>query len=290
MRALYRRIIDHMFLLAFPIASLMLAGCDVGNLVDNGDASGNATAAEAFSFELQVAQQDRIELRGVNGNVELAGVSEAQTVHIWGERRVTSRSTADAHAYLSHLQARVTDGNAAVLVETVQPDDNHGRQLQVDYHLRVPYSWHAEIHNTNGNVTIDSLGQAVAIFLINGNVLAQKIASSVSASSTNGNAMLNEIHGSAHVALMNGNVDATIFMPPRAACNLNTINGTIALQIPRATSAEFSASLSNGTIGLIDLMLQSVDSSPTSTRGRLGDGSGRISLKTVNGDIRVRGF
>jgi hypothetical protein len=82
----------------------MLSGCDVGHLVDEGGAGGNATASESFSFEVQVARQNRLTLRGLNGNIDLAGVPEAQAVQIWGERRVTSRSTADARAYLNNLQ------------------------------------------------------------------------------------------------------------------------------------------------------------------------------------------
>lgn len=283
--------ITHRTLLPFAaVLAITLAGCDAGNIFDNNDASGNATASETFSFELQVERQNRIELRGVNGNVELVGVPNAQTVQIWGERRVTSRSSADARAYLNNLQARVTDGNDEVLVETVQPDDNHGRQLQIDYHLRVPYTWLTAIHNTNGNVIIDSLGQTVAISLTNGNVLAQEINGDVSASLINGNVVLNEINGSASALLTNGSINATIILPPRAGCHLNTVNGTITLQIPRDTSAEFTASVANGTISLADLMLQTSVTSPTSTRGRLGEGAGTITLKTVNGDIRVKGF
>jgi DUF4097 and DUF4098 domain-containing protein YvlB len=272
------------------VLAITLAGCEAGNIFDYNDASGNATASETFSFELQVQRQNRIELRSVNGNVELVGVPNAQTVQIWGERRVTSRSSADARSYLNNLQARVTDGNDEVLVETVQPDENHGRQLQIDYHLRVPYTWLTAIYNTNGNVIIDSLGQTVAISLTNGNVLAQEINGDVSASLINGNVVLNEINGSANAFLTNGHINATIILPPRAGCHLNTVNGTITLQIPRDTSAEFTASVANGTISLSDLMLQTSVTSPTSTRGRLGEGSGTITLKTVNGDIRVKGF
>jgi hypothetical protein len=267
-----------------------MAGCDVGNIIDNGDASGNAKSSESFSFELQVVGQKRLELRGLNGNVELVGVPEAATVQIWGERSVTSKSTADAQDYLSNLQVRVVDGNDAVLVETVQPDDNRGRGLQVDYHLRVPYSWQAALHNANGNIVVDSLGQAVTVVLTNGNVIAQAITGNVSAGLTNGNVVLQDVSGSVDVGLTNGNVSARVIMPARAACNVNTVNGIIDLQIPRTTSAEFSASLANGTISLSDLTLQNASSSPTWVRGKLGEGSGKISLKTVNGDIHVRGF
>ena len=201
-----------------------------------------------------------------------------------------SRSQADARAYLSNLQVRVEDGNGGILTETVQPEENYGRQLEVDYHLRVPDSWQAVIHNTNGNVAVDSLGEALTILLVNGNVRAQRIAGNVSASLTNGNVVLGEIRGSANIGLVNGNIAATVVMPQRGACSMNVANGTIALQIPRSTSAEFTASLTHGTISVNDLALQGTASSPTSMRGRLGDGAGRISLKTVNGDIHVRGF
>ena len=91
-------------------------------------------------------------------------------------------------------------------------------------------------------------------------------------------------------AVVNGNINARVLLPPQGTCSLNTVNGGIDLQIPRDTSAEFSASLANGTISLTDLVLQNAVSSRTSMRGKLGEGAGRITLQTVNGDIRARGF
>ncbi len=278
-------------LLLLAVACMaILSGCDASSIIGEDDASGNAAASETFSFELQVAQQNRLELRGINGNIDLAGVAGAQAVEIWGERRVTSRSTADARAYLNNLQVRVVDGNNEILVETVQPENNHGRELQVNYHLRVPLDWQAAVQNINGNIVLDSLAQSVSAVLTNGNIIAQDIAGNFAGSLTNGNVVLHEVTGSAGVALVNGNISAKVSLPPRATCEMNTVNGVIDLQIPHSTSAEFSATLANGTINLIDLILQNSSSSRTSVSGKLGDGAGRIWLKTVNGDIRVRGF
>lgn len=276
--------------LAIGLGILALAGCDAGDIIDDDHAGGNGRAAEEFFFALQVRQQNRIELHGINGNVELAGVPNAEMVEIWGERRVTSKSSADARSYLANLQVRVADSDEKVFVETVQPEENEGRELEIDYHIRVPHSWGAALHNVNGNIVVDSLGQALAVVLTNGNIIARAITGNVSSTLTNGNVVLNGVQGGAEVALTNGTVSARVVLPLRAACNVNTVNGAIDLQIPRSTSAEFSASLCNGTISMTDLILHNASSSRTSMRGRLGEGAGEIALQTVTGDIQVRGF
>lgn len=261
--------------------------CDIHHGIDAG---GDATATESFSFQVNIASQTQFRLEGVNGPVDVVGVPGATTVEVWGKRRVTSESEEDARDYLRHLEVRVSDSNDEILVQTIQPQNTHGRNLEVVYHVRMPGNWRAIVKNTNGNVLLDSLQNQTSVNITNGNIELHEIAGAVKAELTNGNMALTGVRGSVRAELINGNVFVETVLPRNGSCELKTVNGTLGLQIPKATSAEFAADVSNGTINLVGLTLQATTSSPKALHGRLGSGEGSIKLNTVNGNIQVAGY
>ena len=86
------------------------------------------------------------------------------------------------------------------------------------------------------------------------------------------------------------NVNYTISVPSQLNIVVDNVNGSIVLDIPQNTSADFSASLVNGSISLQNLTLHNRVATSKSLQGRLGDGQGMISLRTTNGNIEVLGF
>jgi len=85
-------------------------------------------------------------------------------------------------------------------------------------------------------------------------------------------------------------VNYTITVPSHLNLVVNNVNGSIALDIPQSTSAEFFASLVIGSISLQNLTLYNRVATSKSLQGRLGEGEGTITLKTTNGNIDVSGF
>lgn len=268
---------------------LAFAACDFHNIADP-DAGGNDTAKEPFFFEVQANPTRQFRLEGKNGAVTVVGVLGAQSVRIAGERIVRSRSTADARDYLREVDVRVSTSNTELLVETVQPENTHGRNVEVNYEIRVPADWRVEVHNANGLATVDSLRNRVALELANGQALVRDVNGAIVITVTNGNVLLQRVFGSAEVKAVNGNVEAEVVLPLFGTCELSSVNGNIDLAIPKNTSALFSAEVTNGAIAVIDLGLQNPVSSRTSVRGQLGRGEGKVALATVNGTIRAAGF
>ena len=288
-------------LLKTPLLILTCLGafsaCGVSGIfdgLDDDDASGTASVGQAFSFTLEVVSQSRIDLRGINGPIDIVGVPGALQAEIWGERRVTSRTPEDARNYLRYLEVQVSAGVASnvISVKTVQPSETHGRTLEVTYHLRLPSRLEAIISNVNGNVLVDSLAAPVSVAAVNANVRVSESSGNATVSVTNGNVSLaNLTHStSTQVSVVNGSILAGLALPPRAACVLQTVNGPINLHIPQNTSAAFSAEVANGTISLTQLDLQDAMTTVKTVRGRLGSGEGQITLKTVNGSIYAAGF
>jgi DUF4097 and DUF4098 domain-containing protein YvlB len=160
----------------------------------------------------------------------------------------------DAQAALRQLEVNVVELATEVFVETVQPQDSQGRNYAVDYIVTLPRNFEVSITNINGDVVV------------------------------------REMLASTYVDLTNGEIDGKVDLPQDGTIDLSTANGRIALDIPHNTSSELSANVANGRIELSNLTLLSEDRTPTSLQGRLGDGRGVITLRTVNGDIAVRGY
>jgi len=232
----------------------------------------NFVAEESFSFGVEVTDHTRLRLEGINGNVSITALTEADSVIITGEKRVGSESMQDAEAHLQELEVSVREVAAEVYVKTNQPDQTYGRSYVVDYNIALPKELDVVVINVNGAVNVDSVNNYVSVVNVNGQV------------------NLDEIIGSASVSLVNGQIMAEVTPPKGGIISMSTVNGGIDLDIPQYTSAQFSATVVNGTIAISNLVLIGMVSTPTSLTGTLGTGEGTIVLTTVNGSISVSGF
>jgi len=235
---------------------ILLAACgDSGTPTSPGPVRRNTNfrAVEAFAFTLDGTTRRLVRLDGINGSVRVSGGPAGSAVSIAGEREVRSDSQQDAQAALAQLQVDVQDAGSDIVVRTRQPQDPEGRSYVVTYVLTVPATLELQILNVNGS--LDLVG-------MNGDVSA---------------------------SVTNGRVEASVRVRPGGALRLTTINGEIALHLPRDTSAVFSAQVANGSITLTNLVLQNEVRTGTSLRGTLGVGDGTVSLQTTNGAIRVDG-
>ena len=62
-----------------------------------------------------------------------------------------------------------------IVVETRQPDETHGRNYIVNYHLRVPRSWLVYAENINGNTTVETFDNAVEVGVSQGRILYKNL-------------------------------------------------------------------------------------------------------------------
>ncbi len=252
---------------------LVLSGCIIAD-IDGDDDFGRTdfVAHASFSFKVDITSQTRIRLEAINGNVKISGRADAASVTVSGERQVGSHSQSDAERHLDNLQVEVEDRGDEIVIRTIQPKNNQGRNYVVDYTITLPVDLEVAAGLVNGNLTVETIDNVVSVHTVNGNV------------------DLREITGSASVELINGNIDSEVFLPLEGTIVLATTNGNIALGIPLSTSAALTARVTNGAINLSNLNLQNPDLTNLSLTGTLGDGDGSIELRTVNGNIGVNGF
>jgi hypothetical protein len=247
-------------------------GTDKSSGPDEDVSNTDFVAKESFSYGEEVTDHTKLRLDGINGNVSVTGLSEADSVIITGERRVGSESMQDAEAHLQELEVSVIEVADEVYVKTTQPTQAHGRSYVVDYNINLPKDLRVLVTNVNGGVAIDSINSSLYVVNVNGQVT------------------LNQIFCNTQVSLVNGQIQAKMTLPTNGVIVMSTVNGGINLNIPQSTSAEFSASVATGTISISHLILMNLVSTPNSLTGTLGDGQGVISFSTTNGNISVSGF
>jgi hypothetical protein len=270
-------------------AALLLSSCFFTDGIV-GVRNHNYSATADFSYAIPVTSQSLLQLEGINGTVEITGVTDLDTVEIYGVRRVESDSETDAEAHLDLLLVLVADTANRVQVRTDQPGSSSGRNYIVNYHCRVPAAWDIALANTNGDVILADLGGDLVVRLTNGGVEVDSVAGDLDLAVTNGSLLLWDISGEVDAHLTNGSVIARVVLPASGMCKIGVTNGPIDLRIPDDTSATVNLTVTNGTIDVENLTLANLHVSPTSLTGRLGTGLGTIRLDTTNGVIVLRGY
>jgi len=228
---------------------------------------------ENFSFTVNLENQFRLDLRSINGPIEIIGMADSDKAEIWGERTVAASSRREALDDLDRLRVSVSTDNDEVFVETTQPGNTNGREFKVVYHVRIPATWDVFIKHVNGEIVIETINGFVDINHTNGNIIVEDLAGNLDIDLTNGQV-----------------VGKFTSLPPDGTCSVHLTNGQILLTIPKDSDAQLSASVTNGIVQVHDLTLEEMTSSNRSVTGKIGGGSANIQLRTINGNIDVRGY
>jgi hypothetical protein len=259
--------------MTFMAAGLLIFACGDDATAPGGNGGDNDfVASEPFDFQFDVTNQTRLRADAVNATFNITGVEGLNTVSITGEKSVASFSMEDAEDHLQFLTVEATDRGNEILIITDQPGNAEGRDYNVEFEIRAPAYFDANILTGNGETYVDSLDGDVSVNVANGQVI------------------LDETSGDASVNVANGTFNGHLELPFNGAVAVAVLNGSIVLAIPQSTSAEFSAVILNGSISVTDLILTDEVVTETSVTGTLGSGDGTIVLDVVNGTISVDGY
>ncbi len=229
-------------------------------------------AESTFSFTIGADDKTKLELNSINGNVSVIGVADAENVIIAGTKIVKSDDEMDAETYLKNLRVSLAESGNTLFVASEQPDDTHGRDVQINYEIQVPAAWATAIDNINGNIQLDSLDGEIL-----GNV-------------NNGNLYIGHLGSRAYLNVTNGQITGNIVLPQNGELNSKVTNGQILLNVPKTTSAQLTAKVTNGTVNVTGLSVSNMVGNQKAIQGTLGTGAGKIDLTSENGNISVVGY
>lgn len=238
-----------------------------------------AQSATDFRWSGRIAVGESLEIKGVNGSIEVVGADGDEVVVTAEARARRSDPTSVRIERVEHADGITF---CAVYPTPEGRDENRcgpgssGRMnterndVRVDFRVEVPE------------------GVAFVGRTVNGDVEASGLRSDVTAVTVNGDIELTTT-GFAEAETVNGSIDAVMGAPDlREGVAFSTVNGSITLDLPDDIDADLDASWLNGGFESdLPLLLQG-RMSRRSARGTLGDGGPELELETVNGSIRIR--
>jgi DUF4097 and DUF4098 domain-containing protein YvlB len=218
-----------------------------------------------------LAATGRVRLDNVNGDVR---------VEVWdrSEVRVEAVKEASSRELLDALKVEIDARPNEIRIETDYPNQrgffgDHGR-MQVEYTLTVPRG-----------AEIDSID------VVNGSVSISGVSGGVKAESVNGEIETRDVGGAVRLSTVNGGIRPSFTTLEKVReIDLESVNGTIALELPSSASASLRAETVNGSIGNdFGLEVHKHKYVGADLRGEIGGGGLDITIETVNGGIRVNG-
>jgi uncharacterized protein (UPF0333 family) len=238
-----------------------------------------SSSSDEFRWSGRVAAGRTIEIKGVNGNVraEASQGNEVEVTAIKTGRRSDPKE----------VEIRVVEHGGGVTICAVYPNADSSRpnncvpdegghmnvnnnDVDVAFNVRVPQGVRFSGQTVNGGIETGALGSDVDAKTVNGSIKVSA-AGVVRAKTVNGS-----ITASLGRADWNGLLD------------FKTVNGTITLDLPSGTSAQVKAETLNGDIATDFPMTILGRISRRHLNGTIGSGGRELSLKTVNGSIRLR--
>jgi putative adhesin len=251
---------------------LGLAACDI-QVSDNGGVKFgmfSAQATEDWTRTYQLETGAHIEVANLNGPIEISQDPADAKVEVHASIIAKALTDAGAKDVLARGRIQETTSPAVVKIETVMPRPNPG-SYEVRYTIKVPAGVEAQVSTTNGSVK------------------ATGLTGKLKASAVNGPIELSDMAGALDAASVNGPVSAKL-TNVTGPVRLETTNGRLTLEIPKASRANLTARVVNGSLNVSGFPVQE----QRGTRVRnletvLNGGGPPIDLRTTNGRITITG-
>jgi DUF4097 and DUF4098 domain-containing protein YvlB len=207
-----------------------------------------------------------------NGTVDLSNVNGDITIRGWDKNAVDMTATKKGRAEdLDLVEIEIDATPARLTIETKYPRRHRSTDVSVRYELMVPRKAELDtISNVNGGVEVSGVEGEIHLSTVNGSAELEGSKSSVRAISVNGSVTARLLEFPA-----NGNV------------KLETVNGSLELQIPANANANVEASSLNGSIHTDFPITVQGRFLSRKLQGKIGDGGTSIDLSTVNGAIDI---
>ncbi|HYP53166.1 MAG TPA: hypothetical protein VEQ42_06475, partial [Pyrinomonadaceae bacterium] len=152
-----------------------------------------------------------------------------------------------------------------------------GQAVEVAYEIKLPRKTaKLEISSIRSDVELSDLAGAVSVDVKQGDIEMTDMSGPV---------RTNLVNGDTEVELKPGAEGS-----PPPTCVFRSVNGSFELRLARGRSADLEAEVTNGQIEADEDLKLVQESRPGSktAKGRVGQGGAPVSVKVVNGTIRIR--
>lgn len=233
-----------------------------------------------FDWSGQIPAGSWLRIRNLNGSIDVRAGSGADA-QVHAEKRWRRGDPRDVHFALARNGNDVTI--CALWNETDTCDEggyhSHGHHdhdddndVSVRFTVTLPAGVKIDAATVNGGVDVSGARAEVIARSVNGRVDAATARGPVDARTVN---------GSIHVRM-----DA---VPSDADLSYETVNGSVVVEVPAAFNADLEMETVNGGLTTdFPVTIANGRLTPRHLRARIGNGGGRLALKTVNGSVELR--
>ena len=214
-------------------------------------------------------------------------------------QQIKARNEEAAKEYAQEARVEVERVGKTIEVRTIYPDAKDvgglwkelfgGRkpQMSVQYTIHVPRQIALDLQTMNGQIRASGVEGEVRAGSTNGKIRIERVTGSLRCRTTNGGIELREIRGAVEANTTNGGIEVDLAGSNGEACQVQTVNGGVTLSVPGDLSADIDAQTVNGSIRSDLPLTVEGEIGKKRLRGRLNEGGVRISVRTVNGSIRI---
>jgi len=232
----------------------------------------NADVSEKETFSFEVSANANFSIDNINGDIEITG-GDGDTIEVVALKR------ADSQKGLDRIEIQVDADSNSVEIDT---DLNKGEKQW--------FNWGGDGASVTYTVTLPSTVSLDSVDSVNGDVKVTDVSAEVSVDTVNGDIDVSGLADDAELDTVNGKIRVSFTSfdgHQRASCD--TVNGSIQVYLPENASASVNAESLNGSIqgGDFELTVNKGRFIGRDMHGKIGDGTARLNLDTVNGNIRV---
>ena len=237
-------------------------------LLASGSLLAGVTEEETFSYTLD--DGGRFSISNVNGSITVTGGS-GDNVEIIATKKAKNQKDMD------EIEIEISHSASEIIIETELGDSDgwfsHGSSGEVRYEIIVP-----------GGTMLDS------VETVNGNVTISGVTGEVIAESVNGDLEILGLESDVRLSTVNGGINAGFDKcEGQQRIKAETVNGRVTIVLPEDADVEISADTLNGGINGRDFGLETEKGFVGSDlNGKIGNGSARLNVDTVNGSIKIR--
>lgn len=238
-------------------------------LLATGSLFASVTEEETFSYKLN--DGGRFSISNVNGSIVVTGGS-GDSVEIVATKK------ADNQEDLDKIVIEISHSADEIVVET---------------ELGKSDRWYSRGNNSGSvkyEVIVPAGTELHSVDTVNGNVNVSGVSGKVVAESVNGDLDISDLAGDVGLSTVNGSIDADFSMlEGDQRVKAETVNGRVTIRLPANADVDVSADTLNGGISAGDFGLEVEKGFVGSDlNGKIGNGSARLNIDTVNGGIKIR--
>jgi DUF4097 and DUF4098 domain-containing protein YvlB len=257
---------------AQAVSLTLLAGAFV---LGCGESTGPGELTDEWSG--QIAQGDELEIKGINGSIEVT-LASGSTAEVSAFKRSDANDP-------DSVTVEVVEHAGGVTICAVYPDVPG----QPANECLPGEQGHMSVQNNDVEVNFTVLLPAGVVFTgntINGAVTADDLLSNAFLETINGDVRVSTTQ-LALAATVNGSVDATVGLTTwDRDLAFASVNGNVTVEVPAATNAVVRAATASGSIS--SEFTEVVEVGPGDWRGTLGSGGRLLTIATVNGNVALR--